>query len=132
MKKPLKGFISYSHENKAEKNRLIKFLAVMKENNELTTWHDGDIIAGDAARQEDILKEVADSDLLLFLVSADSLASEGCKEELEEASKRGIKVISEVPQRIGLIMMLKTNGITKRQQGHTISLRKGMIFKLKH
>ena len=85
--KPLKVFISYSHENKAEKDRLIKFLAVMEEQDELKTWHDGDIVAGDAARQEDILKEVANSDLLLFLVSADSLASENCKKELEEASK---------------------------------------------
>ena len=66
----------------------------MEEQNELSTWHDGDIIAGDAARQEDLLKEVANSDLLLFLVSADSLASEGCKKELEEASKRNIRVIS--------------------------------------
>ena len=91
--KPLKGFITYSHENKAEKDRLIKFLDVMEQENELKTWHDGDIIAGDAARQEDILKEVATSDLLLFLVSADSLASEGCKKELEEALKKDIKVI---------------------------------------
>ena len=28
------------------------------------TWHDGDITAGGKARQEDILKEVADSDIL--------------------------------------------------------------------
>ena len=94
MPKPLKGFISYSHENKSEKDRLIKFLDVMEQRNELKTWHDGDIVAGDAARQEDILKEIANSDLLLFLVSADSLASEGCKSELEEASKRDITVIS--------------------------------------
>ena len=94
MNKPLKAFISYSHENKSEKDRLIKFLAVMEQQNELKTWHDEEIVAGDPARQEDILKEVADSDLLLFLVSADSLASEGCKKELEEASKKGIKVIS--------------------------------------
>ena len=93
MNKPLKGFISYSHENKKEKDRLIKFLDVMEQENVLKTWHDGDIIAGDAARQEDILKEVATSDLLLFLISADSLASEGCKKELEEALKRDIKVI---------------------------------------
>ena len=65
----------------------------MEQENELKTWHDGNIIAGDAARQEDILKEVATSDLLLFLVSADSLASAGCKKELEEALKRDIKVI---------------------------------------
>ena len=93
MSKSLKGFITYSHENKKEKDRLIKFLDVMEQENVLKTWHDGDIIPGDAARQEDILKEVATSDLLLFLVSADSLASGGCKKELEEALKRDIKVI---------------------------------------
>ena len=52
MSKPLKGFISYSHENKSEKDRLIKFLAVMEQRNELKTWHDANIIAGDPARQE--------------------------------------------------------------------------------
>ena len=94
MSKPLKGFITYSHENTAQKDELRKRLAVMEQQNELKTWHDGDIIAGDKARQENILKEVATSDLLLFLVSADSLASENCREELEEASKRDITVIS--------------------------------------
>ena len=65
----------------------------MKEQKKLVPWHDGDITAGGKARQEDILKEVADSDILLYLVSANSLASENCKKELAEALKRRIRVI---------------------------------------
>ena len=93
MSKPLKGFITYSHENTAQKDELRKRLAVMEQQNELKTWHDGDIIAGDKARQEDILKEVADSDLLFYLVSAASLASKNCNRELAEALKQEIRVI---------------------------------------
>ena len=93
MRKPLKVFITYSHENTAQKDELRKRLAVMEQQNELKTWHDGDIIAGDKARQEDILKEVADSDLLFYLVSAASLASKNCKKELDEALERDIKII---------------------------------------
>ena len=42
---------------------------------------DDDIIAGCNARQEHILKKVANSDILLYLVFADSLASENCNAE---------------------------------------------------
>ncbi len=94
MSKPLKGFIAYSHENTTEKDTLRTYLAVMKQQNKLVTWHDGDITGGDKARQEDILKEVADSDILLYLVSATSLASKNCNKELAEALNFDIRVIS--------------------------------------
>ena len=94
MSKLLKGFITYSHEDTEQKDELRKRLAVMEQQNELVPWDDGQLTPGDKALQEDILKEVADSDLLLYLVSAASLASENCKKELEEASKRNIRVIS--------------------------------------
>ena len=94
MNQPVKGFITYSHENTVQKDELRKCLAVMEQQNELVTWDDSQLIPGDKARQEDILKKVADSDLLLYLVSATSLASENCKKELEVASKRDIRVIS--------------------------------------
>ena len=93
-KRYLKGFITYSHEDAKAKDELRKHLAVMKHQNELTTWEDSQLIPGDPARQEDILKEVADSDLLLYLVSAESLASENCKKEFEEALERDIIIIS--------------------------------------
>ena len=93
MSKPLKGFITYSHENTAQKDELRKRLAVMEQQNELVTWDDGQLTPGDGALQEDILKKVADSDLLLYLVSAASLASKNCNRELAEALKQEIRVI---------------------------------------
>ena len=93
MSKPLKGFITYSHENAAQKDELRKRLAVMAQQNELVTWDDGQLTPGDGALQEDILKKVADSDLLLYLVSAASLASKNCNKELAEALKQKIRVI---------------------------------------
>ena len=85
MRKPLKGFITYSHEDAEAKKELRKRLAVMEQQNELVTWDDGQLTPGDGALQEDILKKVVDSDLLLYLVSAASLASKNCNRELVEA-----------------------------------------------
>ena len=93
MNEPLKGFITYSHEDTAAKNELRKRLAVMEQQNELVTWDDGQLTPGDGALQEDILKKVADSDMLLYLVSAASLASKICNKELTEALKQEIRVI---------------------------------------
>ena len=93
MDKPLKGFITYSHEDTKAKNELRKRLAVMEQQNELVSWDDGQLTPGDKALQEDILKEAADSDLLLYLVSAASLASKNCNKELAAALKRQIRVI---------------------------------------
>ena len=98
MNKPLKGFITYSHEDTEAKDELRKHLAVMKQQNVLVTWDDGQLTPGDKALQEDILKKVEDSDLLLYLVSAASLASENCNRELAEAirgDKRVIPIILE-------------------------------------
>ena len=93
MNKPLRGFISYSHEDTEAKNKLRRCLAVMEQQNKLITWHDGDITGGGKARQEDILQEVADSDMLLYLVSAASLASKNCNKELAEALRANITII---------------------------------------
>ncbi|MYC75749.1 toll/interleukin-1 receptor domain-containing protein [Candidatus Poribacteria bacterium] len=98
MNKPLKGFITYSHEDTEAKKELRKRLAVMEQQNELVTWDDGQLTPGDEALQEDILKKVVDSDMLLYLVSAASLASKNCNKELAEAisgDKRGIPIILE-------------------------------------
>ena len=57
--KPLKGFITYSHEDTKQKDELRKRLAVMEQQNKLVTWDDGQLTPGDGALQEDILKQVA-------------------------------------------------------------------------
>ena len=92
MSKQLKGFITYSHKDATAKNELRERLAVLEQKNELTTWHDGEITAGDEW-YEDISKNLAGSDILLYLVSAASLASKNCNKELAEALTADIKVI---------------------------------------
>ena len=67
-------------------------LAVMEQKNELTTWHDGEITAGDEW-YEDISKNLTEADILLYLVSAASLASKNCNKELAEALTADLKVI---------------------------------------
>ena len=94
MKKPLlKGFISYSHENKKEKDRLIKFLDVMEQENVLKP---GMMVKSLRVTQH--VRRISLKKLLLqtysfFLSLLIVLASEGCKKELEEALKKDIKVI---------------------------------------
>ena len=93
MSKPLKAFITYSHEDDEKRKKLRTYLAVMERNRKIKLRDDTDITAGGKARQEDIIKEVANSDILLYLVSAASLASKSCNQELTEAVKVGSRVI---------------------------------------
>ena len=93
MSKPLKGFITYSHEDTKAKDKLITRLAVMKQQNELVTWHDNEMLPSDKWREEIFSTHLPDSDLLLYLVSAASLASENCNKELGIALKKNIKPI---------------------------------------
>ena len=88
----LKGFITYAHKNTAAKDELITRLAVMKRQNKLVTWHDAEMTGGTKWR-EDVFKHLADSDILLYLVSAASLASENCNKELAEAISFDIRII---------------------------------------
>ncbi len=92
MGKPLKGFITYAHKNTAAKDELITRLAVMQQQNKLVTWHDAEMTGGTKWR-EDIFKHLADSDILLYLVSAASLASENCNKELAETVSSNIRII---------------------------------------
>ena len=94
MSKPLKGFITHSHEDKQKKKKLRTCLAVMEQAGEIKLWDDDDITAGGKASQEDLLKKVVGSDILIYLVSADSLASENCKKELIAAVRAERRVIS--------------------------------------
>ena len=93
MSKPLKAFITYSHEDEQKRKKLRTCLAVMERKREIKPRDDTDTTAGGKARQEDILKEVANSDMLLYLVSAASLASKNCNKELTEAVRTGKRVI---------------------------------------
>ena len=94
MNEPAKLFITYSHRDKDAKDKLIEHLAVMARNGEIETWHDNEILPGDQWKGK-ISDRLAGSDILLYLTSAASLASENCNKELAEAlqSGRGIHTI---------------------------------------
>ena len=98
MNNPPKAFISYSHENKEARRKLVTHLAVMVNQNKLTIWDDSRMDGGDVL-QEEILKNLTASDILFYLVSAASLASPACKEELENALSADIKVIPIILER---------------------------------
>ena len=89
----IRAFITYAHKDKTEKDDLRENLAVMERGNELVTWDDGQLTPGDEALQEDILEKVADSDMLIYLVSHGSIASENCNRELAEAVNRDMRII---------------------------------------
>lgn len=93
MNKPPKIFITYAHDDTEAKKKLIKQLAVMKQNKEIEVWDDNEMLAGDRWK-ETISNKLVDSDILLYLVSASSLASENCNKELGEAvAHKDIRVI---------------------------------------
>lgn len=92
MIKPLKIFITYSHKNTRAKNELITRLARLKSEGIIDIWHDNEILPGDVWR-DTIFTNLVDSDLLLYLVSAHSLASKNCNEELAAALNAKIRVI---------------------------------------
>lgn len=91
-KRPLKVFITYSHKNRVEKDKLITQLAYLKSAGVITIWHDQDILAGDKWR-EAIFSNLADSDVLLYLTSSHSLDSDNCNKEFEKALDAEIRVI---------------------------------------
>ena len=90
-----RAFITYSHNDKREKEELRTRLAVMENNGEIELWDDNEILPGDEW-YKDIADNLANSDILLYLVSATSLASKNCNKELAEALKIDTRVIPVV------------------------------------
>lgn len=93
MSKPLNVFITYSHNDTRAKEKLITCLAVMKREGLVKIWHDNEILGGDIWREEIFSTNLPNSDILLYLVSAESLASENCNKELAIALDEKIRVI---------------------------------------
>ena len=92
MSKGLKVFITYAHKNSEAKDKLITYLAVMKQNGLIDVWHDNEILPGDKW-QDEIFNNLADSDILIYLTCPYSLASENCNKELTAALNPNIRVI---------------------------------------
>ena len=92
MPKLLKIFITYAHKDTEAKGELITRLAVMRNEGLISIWHYNEITAGDTWRDA-IFRNLDDSDILLYLVSAYSLDSENCNKELAAALNANIKDI---------------------------------------
>ncbi len=92
MSKPLKVFITYSHKDTKAKDELATHLAVLQSEGMIDIWHDNEITPGKKWRDA-ISSGLADSDLLLYLVSSSSLASKYCNKELAKALTEKIRII---------------------------------------
>ena len=88
MSEPLKVFITYSHNRPTTEHRIENAPCCNGERGENKTF--GTITRFSQAMNEykDISTNLAASDILLYLVSATSLASKNCNKELAEGIKR--------------------------------------------
>lgn len=71
----MKVFISYAREDKTLRDDLDDHLANLKQQGIIETWHDGEILAGQAWGPA-ILEQLETADVILLLISAKFLASE--------------------------------------------------------
>ena len=92
MSSPLKAFITYSHKDLQRNTDLKTRLAVMEDEGKIELWDDNKILPGDEW-EKDISDNLTESDILLYLVSATSLASKNCNKELAEVLTPNISVI---------------------------------------
>ena len=92
MSEPLKVFITYSHKDLQRNTELQTRLSVMESQRKVTLWDDNKILPGDEW-EKDISDNLTESDILLYLVSATSLASKNCNKELAEVLTPNIRVI---------------------------------------
>ena len=90
-------FISYSRANKDHKERLVKHLSALKADGTISLWHDGCIKAGELWREE-LKRAMDESEVALFLVSADFIASPFCQDVevprmLERHRSEGVLIV---------------------------------------
>jgi len=86
--RPAKLFVSYSHRDERYRETLESHLKVLKSAGLLDIWHDRRIDPGDDWKGE-IDHALEEADVVVFLVSADFLASDYCNDvELSRALER--------------------------------------------
>ena len=74
-KEQINIFIAYSRSDIAYLQKIRKYLKTFERKKEITIWYDGEIIAGEFW-DKTITKKLENADMILLLVSADSLASD--------------------------------------------------------
>jgi hypothetical protein len=83
-----KIFISYSHKDENYKDQFVIHLSGLKRLNFVEIWDDRQVKIGDIWNEE-IINNLYDSDIIIFLISPDFLASEYINEiEIQKTMKR--------------------------------------------
>lgn len=86
--RPIEVFCGYSHKDEALREELEAHVALLKRRGMIALWHDRRISAGKEWNDE-ISDHLNTADLILFLVSADFIASDYCYEkEMTRAMQR--------------------------------------------
>lgn len=84
----MKIFISYSHHDEQVVERLITHMAALRREGLVQAWYDRKISAGETLDDE-IFRELEESDIVLLIVSADFINSDYCYErELKRALEK--------------------------------------------
>jgi hypothetical protein len=88
MKKALRVFISYAHEDEGMKQELEKFLITLKRSDAISVWQDRELEGG-TEYEEKIRTELYAADIILLLISQDFIASDFIwSKELKTAMER--------------------------------------------
>ncbi|MBN3495738.1 toll/interleukin-1 receptor domain-containing protein [Vibrio neptunius] len=84
----LRVFISYCQKDEAYKEVVLNALAPLERAQKIKIWHDGELLVGDEFDNE-IAKNLNESDIVIFLLSLDFVNSNYCREiETELAMKQ--------------------------------------------
>ena len=89
---PRKIFITYAHRDTEAKDELITCLAVMERAGKIALWDDSKIPLGNEWLKY-FSNNLTNSDILLYLVSSQSLASHNCNKELAVALHAEARII---------------------------------------
>ncbi len=85
---PVRLFCGYAHEDKPLFNHLNKHLAVLRSQEYITLWHDGEIPPG-AEWESAIAHHLDQADIILLLISPSFMHSEYCRgKEMRRAIER--------------------------------------------
>ena len=119
-KEQINIFIAYSRTDIAYLQKIRKYLKTFERKKDIKIWYDGEIIAGEFW-DKTITKKLENADMILLLVSADSLASDYFhQKEMQKALERHLIEVLVVPiivknclwqDELGDIQVLPKNGL---------------------
>jgi CheY-like chemotaxis protein len=84
---PVQVFISYAHEDEVFHDQLVNHLSPLRQQRVIAAWHDR-CSRSEKERNETIDPFLESADIILFLISANFLASDTSREEVNRALER--------------------------------------------